>query len=445
LNWKRRKKQHAKKNTTPLKKREKALATIHAHRAASAWPEGVQPMAADGSGATGFWPKGFMTSVTAAGIKYSGRTDMFLLFSEQPAVTAGVFTTNLCCAAPVVLSRRSIAAAGSAMRAVICNSGNANAATGIQGMQDAEDTAAKTAEVLGINPEEVIVSSTGVIGQLLPMEKILRGVEALPATLGESSGVEAAEAIMTTDTFPKFFSVDIALSGGTARISGVAKGSGMIAPNMATMLAFLATDADIEQGLLQEALRIANLGSFNAITVDGDTSTNDMAVIMAGGTGPSVESGSEDLRLFTAGLESLMGFLARLIVIDGEGATKLVEINVQEARSAEEAVMAARTIAQSSLVKTALHGEDANWGRIIAAAGRSGAMFREEDLELYFEELPILRRGLQADFSEEDAAAILARPSYAITLRLGAGTASARVWTCDLSKEYVDINGSYRS
>jgi glutamate N-acetyltransferase/amino-acid N-acetyltransferase len=219
----------------------------------------------------------------------------------------------------------------------------------------------------------------------------------------------------------------------------------MIAPNMATMLAFLATDADIEQGLLQEALRIANLGSFNAITVDGDTSTNDMAVIMAGGTGPSVEAGSEDLRLFTAGLESLMGFLARLIVIDGEGATKLVEINVQEARSAEEAVMAARTIAQSSLVKTALHGEDANWGRIIAAAGRSGAMFREEDLELYFEELPILRRGLQADFSEEDAAAILARPSYAITLRLGAGTASARVWTCDLSKEYVDINGSYRS
>lgn len=370
---------------------------------------------------------------------------MFLLFSEQPAVTAGVFTTNLCCAAPVVLSRRNIAAAGSAIRAVICNSGNANAATGMQGLRDAEDTAAKAAEVLGIKAEEVIVSSTGVIGQLLPMENILRGVEALPATLGESSGVEAAEAIMTTDTFPKFFYVDIALSGGTVRISGVAKGSGMIAPNMATMLAFLATDADIEQGLLQEALRIANLGSFNAITVDGDTSTNDMAVIMAGGTGPSVESGSEDLRLFTAGLESLMGFLARLIVIDGEGATKLVEINVQEARSTGEAVMAARTIAQSSLVKTALHGEDANWGRIIAAAGRSGAMFREEDLELYFEELPILRRGLQADFSEEEAAAILARPSYAITLRLGAGTASARVWTCDLSKEYVDINGSYRS
>ncbi|TCD47512.1 bifunctional glutamate N-acetyltransferase/amino-acid acetyltransferase ArgJ [Chlorobium sp. N1] len=393
----------------------------------------------------GFWPEGFVTSAASAGIKYSGRSDMFLMLSDTAAATAGVFTTNLCSAAPVVLSRRHLESAGGAMRAIVCNSGNANAATGEEGMKDAETMARETARALGIEAREVLVSSTGVIGQLLPMDKVAAGIEALPAGLQKESGIESAEAIMTTDTFPKFFSLDVALSHGTARISGIAKGSGMIAPNMATMLAFMATDASIGHELLQEALRRANSSSFNAITVDGDTSTNDMAVIMAGGTGPSIEAGSGDLERFTLALESLMGFLARLIVIDGEGATKLVEINVRDAATEEEAAMAARTIATSNLVKTALHGEDANWGRIIAAAGRSGARFREEDLELFFEELPILRKGLRADFSEEEAAAILHRPSYALTLRLGAGSASARVWTCDLSKEYVDINGSYRS
>lgn len=428
-----------------MKKREKAFESIARHSAETLWPEGVTPLSSPEAAAEGFWPEGFATSSSAAGIKYSGRTDMFLLLSDKPAVTAGVFTTNLCCAAPVVLSRQNLEASGGLMRAVVCNSGNANAATGEKGLEDAREMSRAAAEGLGLSPAEVVVSSTGVIGQRLPMERVQAGIATLPTGLQRESGIEAAEAIMTTDTFPKFFSVDVALSGGTSRISGIAKGSGMIAPNMATMLAFMATDANIRQELLEEALAVANSRSFNAITVDGDTSTNDMALVMAGGTGPAVEAGSADLERFTAGLEALMGFLARLIVIDGEGATKLVEINVRGARSEEEARKAAYTIATSSLVKTALHGEDANWGRIIAAAGRSGAFFREEDLELFFEEMAILRKGLVADFSEEEAAAILHRPSYAVTLRLGAGEASARVWTCDLSKEYVDINGSYRS
>jgi len=430
---------------TPLNKTEKALEVIQRHSRETNWLEEVSPMAPEEDGSKGCWPRGFSTASVAAGIKYSGRTDLMVLLAENECSAAGVFTTNLCCAAPVHVSRKHLEVSPASIRAIVCNSGNANAATGDQGLIDAVVMAELTAQAFGIPAESVIVSSTGVIGQPLPMGKVISAIGKLPSVEITKSGAGAAEAIMTTDTFPKFFFVDVALSGGTIRISGIAKGSGMICPNMATMLAFMATDASIEPALLQEALQEANSYSFNAITVDGDTSTNDMAVILAGGSGPEVKPGSDDLKLFTAALRALMEFLARLIVIDGEGATKLVTITVEGAENDHEAALAARTIAQSSLVKTALHGEDANWGRIIAAAGRSGASFLEEDLELFFNDLPVLQRNLNADFSEEAATEILAKQSYVITLKIGSGSGKATVWTCDLSKEYIEINGSYRS
>ncbi len=402
-------------------------------------------MAAASDGTQEFWPAGFSAGAVSANIKYSDRKDLMLLVADSPSSAAALFTLNRCCAAPITLSREHLQHAPSSVRAIVCNSGNANAATGEKGLNDAHAMAEAVARELSIKPEEVLVASTGVIGQLLPMEKVLDGISSLTTTLQHDSVLDAASAIMTTDTFPKFFTLELQLSGGPIRLSGIAKGSGMICPNMATMLAFLATDASISPALLHEALEKANRNSFNAITVDGDTSTNDMVAILASGTGPEIKAGSSDYTLFGEALESLMTFLAKLIVIDGEGATKLVGITVKGAADDRDAELAARTIAQSSLVKTAIHGEDANWGRIIAAAGRSGAIFNQEELELYFNELSILKPGLVADFSEEAAAEIMAKDSYTITLRLGNGTGKATIWSCDLSKEYIDINGSYRS
>ena len=402
-------------------------------------------MAPESDGTQGFWPIGFLAGAVSANIKYSKRKDLMILASDRPSSAAALFTLNRCCAAPVMLSRKHLQQSPSSVRAIVCNSGNANAATGNKGMEDARAMAEAVAKELSINTEEVLVASTGVIGQLLPMEKVLEGISSLAATMQHDSVLDVASAIMTTDTFPKFFTLELQLSGGSIRLSGIAKGSGMICPNMATMLAFLATDASIEPPLLHEALEKANRHSFNAITVDGDTSTNDMVSILASGSGPEIKAESSDYALFCNALEALMTFLAKLIVIDGEGATKLVEITVMGAADDRDAELAARTIAQSSLVKTAIHGEDANWGRIIAATGRSGAIFNQEDLELHFNDLPILKPGLLADFSEEMASEILAKDSYTITLRLGNGPGTATIWSCDLSKEYVDINGSYRS
>jgi len=428
-----------------LEKLNKGLKVIHNLSSVTLWPESVAPMVTDANGTNEFWPKGFSSGTVAAGIKYSDRNDLLLISADGPSSAAAVFTTNLCCAAPVMLSREHLRISSSSMRAIVCNSGNANAATGTKGMGDARSMAEGVAVALSIKPEEVLVASTGVIGQLLPMEKVLDGIISLPTSLQRHSGIDAAGAIMTTDTFPKFFSLELRLSGGSVRLSGIAKGSGMICPNMATMLAFITTDATIAPSLLQEALRIANGNSFNAITVDGDTSTNDMAAILASCKGAEVLADSRDYVLFCDALEALMIFLAKLIIIDGEGATKLVEVKVEGAGDNRDAELAARTIAQSSLVKTAINGEDANWGRIVAAAGRSGAHFNQDEVELHFNDLIILKPGFIADFSEAAAAEIMARNSYTITLRLGSGPGSARVWTCDLSKEYVDINGSYRS
>lgn len=423
---------------------EKSTAAIGRLVARTTWPEGVTPLVPDYETKEAFWPEGFILSGINAGIK-PVRKDLMLMLSNEPASTASVFTTNRCCAAPVELSKSALVASSGIMRAVICNSGNANAATGAEGMKNAALMAEATAGAFGLDAGEVLVASTGVIGQTLPVGRISAAMPELQAASGEMNWRDAAEAIMTTDTFPKAFAVDVALSGGTARIAGIAKGSGMICPNMATMLAFLGTDARIEPALLQELLGAANAVSFNAITVDGDTSTNDMASIMASGKGPEVVRGSDDARLFGEALRSVMTMLAQLIIVDGEGATKFVELRVTGAANDEEARMAAMTVANSPLVKTAIHGEDANWGRIIAAAGRSGATFVQEELSVHFDDEPILKPGLDANFSEERAKEILSKSEFIITLSLGKGPGSAVVWTCDLSHGYIEINGSYRS
>ena len=423
---------------------EKAASAIESLFTRSALPAGVTRVVPGQEASAPFWPAGFILSGINAGIKQQ-RKDLMLLLCEGAASTASVFTTNRCCAAPVELSKAHLAASGGRMRAVICNSGNANAATGEQGLQDAGRMAAYTGAAFGIPAEEVLVASTGVIGQTLPVDRISAAMPALKASSGTRQWRDAAEAIMTTDTFPKFFAVDVLLSGGMARIAGFAKGSGMICPNMATMLAFLCTDASIEPSLLQEHLSAANAVSFNSITVDGDTSTNDMAAIMASGKGPAVVRGSDDSRLFGEALRAVMTMLAQLIVVDGEGATKFVEIRIEGANNDDEAQKAAMTVANSPLVKTAIHGEDANWGRIIAAVGRSGASFQQEALAVWFDSLPILKPGLDASFSEEEAKKIISKEAYTITVSLGKGPGKAIVWTCDLSKRYIEINGSYRS
>ncbi|RDD30351.1 bifunctional ornithine acetyltransferase/N-acetylglutamate synthase [Prosthecochloris sp. ZM] len=423
---------------------QKAFAAVETLAAQTAWPDAVTLVKPEHADNGGFWPQGFRAAGVSAGIK-SKRKDLMAIVSDKPASAAAVFTTNLCCAAPVVVSKAHLECSASSMRAIICNSGNANAATGDQGMRDARSMAASTSALLGVKPEEILVASTGVIGVPLPLDKILAALDMIPDALERESCFDAAEAIMTTDTFPKFFAVDVRLSNATVRIAGIAKGSGMICPNMATMLGFLVTDASIEPELLKLMLQSANAESFNAITVDGDTSTNDMVAILAGGNGPCIQQGSPDAELFYQALRHLMIFLAKLIVIDGEGATKLVEISVEGARDNHDAERAARTVANSSLVKTAIHGEDANWGRIIGALGRSGAHFNPEDLVVRFNDLAILEPGFISNFSEDEAKTILSKNSYVISIVLGQGSGKSVIWTCDLSKEYVEINGSYRT
>jgi len=427
-----------------VKKFQKAFASIEALATQTDWPDHVTLVKPEHAQNGGFWPQGFRSAGVQAGIKQK-RRDVMLLLSDTPAAAASVYTTNTFAAAPIIVTREHMDVSSRAIRAIVCNSGNANAATGVKGIDDARTMAIKTASVLGIEPEQVVVSSTGVIGVPLPVDKISKALDLAPDLLQSATCFDAAEAIMTTDTFPKFFALDVALSTGTVRISGIAKGSGMICPDMATMLAFLATDAAIEQSFLQHMLVEANRSSFNAITVDGDTSTNDMVTLLAGGKGIPVIEGTPDAQLFFSALSSLMTFLAKLIVLDGEGATKLVEVRVQGARTDRDAEHAARTVANSNLVKTAIHGEDANWGRIIGALGRSGAHFDPEEVAIDFDGLDILKPGLISSFSEEEAKKIMQKSSFAITVSLGHGEGRAVVWTCDLSKEYIEINGSYRS
>jgi glutamate N-acetyltransferase / amino-acid N-acetyltransferase len=390
-------------------------------------------------------PIGFQASGVHAGVK-KARKDVALVYTETPAVAAAMFTTNSVVAAPVVVDRAQLAK-GKTVRAVLVNSGNANACTGDRGMQDAWIMVHNTAKALGIADGEVLVASTGVIGQYLPMDAINRGIELAVERLG-TDGTGAAEAIRTTDTFSKEAAVRCNVGGVRVTVGGMAKGSGMIAPNMATMLAFVTTDAMITPEALQAATRLAVDRSFHRISVDGDTSTNDMVAVLANGRAgnPIIDTiDGPGYAAFYQALEHVLVQLAKMIVMDGEGATKFVEIRVVNAGSEAEAAQAARTVANSSLVKTALNGEDANWGRILAAIGRSGITFDPAKVEIDFGDVPILRANYHIDFSEEDAKVVLARRDIVITIRLNQGTASAFFWTCDLSKEYVAINANYRT
>jgi len=390
-------------------------------------------------------PQGFIASGVRAGIKKS-KKDVALIYSEVPASAAGVFTQSRTVAACVTLNQKQLQKSKVA-RAILINSGNANACTGERGMMNAKQSISTVASALSIKESEVLIASTGVIGQFLPMDKLTWGIYEAAKALSRDGSDDAAEGICTTDTFPKECAVEFDINGIPVRIGGIAKGSGMIAPNMATMLAFLTTDAKISHSLLRKAFKQANERSFNRITVDGDTSTNDMALILANGKAENreIREGTQDYKLFYAALEHVMVTLSKLIVKDGEGATKFVEVTVTGAKSIIDAEKACRTICNSPLVKTAIHGEDANWGRILAAVGYSGIDFNPDITEIFFDDLKILGKKYDISFSEEKAKQVLQKKEITITVNLNSGKHSATFWTCDLSAEYVRINASYRS
>ncbi|HVR72560.1 MAG TPA: bifunctional glutamate N-acetyltransferase/amino-acid acetyltransferase ArgJ [Vicinamibacteria bacterium] len=389
-------------------------------------------------------PRGFRAAAVAAGIKKEG-LDLALLVADWGCSAAAVFTTNRAQAAPVIVSREHLA--GGQARAVAINAGCANAATGEPGLADAREMAAVTARELGCRPGEVVVASTGVIGVGLPMDKVRAGIAAAAAGLSAEAGEAAARAILTTDTRPKEALVEFSVDGHGARVGAMAKGAGMIAPNMATMLAFFTTDAAVEPRLLQRALREAVGTSLNRVTVDGDTSTNDMALVLASGA-LSKRAIMEEGRAYDAfrgALSEASRRIAEMIVRDGEGATKMAEVRVEGARAEAEADSVARTVAESALVKTALHGGDPNWGRILAAVGRSGVDLDINRVDIWLGDVWVAQGGRARAYDEAAARdAVLADP-VRIRVHLGEGRAVGWMWTCDLSPGYVDINAHYRS
>lgn len=389
-------------------------------------------------------PKGFVAAGVHAGIKRQ-KKDIALVFSERPCSAAATFTTNRVKAAPLLVTKEHVQAGS--VRAIVVNSGNANACTGEQGLADARRMAAICAEKLGIRPEEVVVASTGVIGVFLPMEKIEAGIAQAAAALSVSGAHDAALGIMTTDTRPKEVAVVCECDGVQFRIGAMAKGSGMIHPNMATMLAFITTDAAVEREFLQERLKAAVDVSFNMITVDGDTSTNDMAVVLANGAAPgaAIKPGTPIAEVFSEALTRVCIELAKMIAADGEGATKLIEVRVKGAKSAHDARLAVKAVAGSSLVKTAVYGEDANWGRILCAVGYSGADFDPETTTVYLGNVKVFEHGMGVPFDEHEAKSVLAAEEVAILIDLGEGEGEATGWTCDLTYDYVKINASYRT
>ena len=387
---------------------------------------------------------GFRFAGIRAGIKNKADAlDLGLIVPDGPAVGAAIFTSNRVPAAPVEVSKRALERGRGTVRAVVVNSGNANACTGDAGLADAAEMADVASKALGLDADLVLVASTGVIGVPLPMDAIRSGI---PRAVGElsSDGAAAAGAILTTDNFPKTAAMRLEIDGVEVTIGGMAKGAGMIHPNLATTLCFLTTDASVPPAVLRGALKRAVSESFNAITVDGDTSTNDTVLLLANGRagGPSITNGGA-LSRFTEGLTLVAGELARMVVRDGEGATKLVEIAVEGAASDLEARQAAMTVASSLLVKTALHGGDPNWGRILAALGRSGVEMNEATTDVSFGQLPVVRGGLGVPGVSGAAAAVLEEKEISVRIGLGVGDGHARVWTSDLSEEYVRINGSY--
>lgn len=391
---------------------------------------------------------GFLAAAQSAGIKKgTKRLDIGLIFSETPAVTAGVFTRNLVKAAPIQIDLKRIS--GREGRAILVNSGNANACTGRAGLADAQKISRKVSQALSIPEAQLFLASTGVIGQRIPTVRMIKAIPSLIEQLSVQGLPSIAEAIMTTDTFPKLVSRELDIGKKKVHITAMAKGAGMIHPNMATMLCFVLTDIAISPDLLDLLLRNAVDQSFNRISVDGDTSTNDMVLVLANGMAgnPLLEDEkTPEARAFGQALKTILLQLARMIIKDGEGATKFVTLQIEGARSEEEAKTLAATVATSPLVKTALFGQDANWGRILAALGRSGVSFDPERVDIFFNDLPIVKNGISKGAEEESSAgAAFKKPALTIRIDLHQGTARTLFYTCDLSLDYVRINADYRT
>jgi glutamate N-acetyltransferase/amino-acid N-acetyltransferase len=385
-------------------------------------------------------PRGFRAAGVACGLKPNGALDLALVASEGDCVCAGVFTTNRVQAAPVLYDKDALAKNKTEIRAVVANSGCANACTGDAGLADARATAGAAAEALGCRADQILVLSTGVIGQRLEVAKIQAGIRQAAPQLSSRGGAAAARAIMTTDTRPKVAQ----LAHARFAIGGMCKGAGMIHPNMATMLAVITTDVRISSARLDQALHSAVARSFNRISVDGDMSTNDTVLVLANGAS-EMEIGELEIGEFTKALTGVATSLAQQIARDGEGATKFVEIRVTGAGDEADAVRVARSIANSPLVKTALYGGDANWGRVVAAAGYSGVPVDPNKMALWFGDVNVFAKGIPTDFDEADSTRAIAGKEVSIRLDLGMGSADAIVWTCDLSHDYVTINGKYRT
>ena len=398
-----------------------------------------------------FIDKGSITSVN--GIKAAGincglkkqKKDLALIYSNVHCGAAGTFTLNKVVAAPLVISKNIIKQQNK-VKAILVNSGNANACTGTTGFSNALDSQSCCAKKLSINPSEVIISSTGVIGKQLPMEKLNSGINEIVNYLSEDGGLDAAEAILTTDLKKKAFAVKVKLSKGEVAIGGICKGSGMIMPNMATMLAFLATDASIEQSLLQKLLSSAVDNSFNKISVDGETSTNDMVILLENGLSKiEIKESTDDYNNFYNALIAICQEMAKAIAADGEGATKLITISVNNARTKKDADTIAKAVANSPLFKTAMNGNDANWGRILSVAGNSGVDFIPEKVSIKFDDMKILEPNYNVNFDEEEAKKLLNKEKVTVSVDLDEGEESSTWWTCDFSEGYVKINSSYRT
>jgi len=390
-------------------------------------------------------PRGFKAAGISCGIKKGDKKDLALIYSEVPARAAALFTTNQIKAAPLKVSAEHIEDENA--QAIVINSGCANAATGKKGLEDAEEMTQATAQILGIEKENVLIASTGTIGTFLPMNKIAEGIKEAKGKLSREGGGDASQAIMTTDTFPKEVVVEVDIGGQKVTIGGMAKGAGMIFPHLATMLSFITTDAAISGELLKKALKSSIDRSFNMITVDGEESTNDIVVILANGLAGNeeIDKENEDFKKFSSGLDEITLKLAKMIVKDGEGATKFIEIEIKNALEWEDAKKVAFSIANSLLVKTAIFGEDANWGRIMAAIGNSGVEIEEEKTDIYLGNLKLASKGCGIKYSEEKAKKILKEKEIKITVDLNLGEKSAKVWTCDLTPDYVKINAHYRT
>jgi len=404
---------------------------------------GVQNMKNISGGVTA--PQGFLAAGVAAGIRKKGKKDVAIVYSKVPATCAAVYTTNIFKAAPLKVTEEHLA--DGIAQAMVINSGIANACMGKDGMDSAKKMAEITAKALQIKTEDVVVASTGLIGVPLPMETIEKGIKEAAKVLAVEGGTDASEAIMTTDLVKKEVAVQLELGGKVVTIGAMAKGSGMIHPNMATMLGFITTDAAVEAGCLKKILKEAVNNSFNMISVDGDTSTNDMVVLMANGLAqnPVITVGGEYYGEFAAAINEICITLAKMIAKDGEGATKLIEVQVKGALTLEDARKAALAICSSNLVKSAVFGEDANWGRIITALGYSGAEVDPDKVDVYLGDLLMAKNGTGLSFDEEKAGRILKEKEVVIAVDLKLGNFEAKSWGCDLSYDYVKINAAYRT